>query len=320
MTCAGIFGVGAALPEHVVANADLEARLDTTDAWIVKRTGIRERRHLNGALTLADLAADACREALADARRDPADVEHVIVATVTPERVFPGLAPELATTIGASGAAAVDVNAACAGFVYALDQAAALVESGRARLVVVCGADALSHITDHADRATAVLFGDGAGAVVVAAGELDRGCPSFVLGSDGARTDLLYATLEERRIRMEGREVYRHAVDRLVQATRAALARCRVAVEELDLFVAHQANARIVEAAAARLGLPAEKVYLNIDAVANTSSASIPLALHQAERDGVLAPGATVALAAFGGGFAWGAGVVSWKERVHVCA
>jgi 3-oxoacyl-[acyl-carrier-protein] synthase III len=317
---AGIFGVGAALPDHVITNADLEQRLDTSDEWIVRRTGIRERRHLQGNETLADLATRACLLALDDAGRSGAEVDHVIVSTFTPDRVTPGLAPEVARVIGAARAAAVDLNAACAGFLYGLDQAAALVESGRASVVLVCGAEALSRVTDHSDRSTAVLFGDGAGAVVVAGGELDLGVGGFVLGADGEQADLLYAERDERVLRMQGAEVYRHAVRRVVAASREALERAGKTVEEIDLFVAHQANVRIIDAAATELGLPREKVMINVDQVANTSSASIPLALAQAEREGRLQPGATVALAAFGAGFVWGAGVVGWKEREYPCA
>ena len=317
---AGIFGIGAALPEHVITNADLEQRLDTNDEWIVRRTGIRERRHLQGDETLADLATRACLLALDDAGRSGAEVDHVIVSTFTPDRVTPGLAPEVARVIGAERAAAVDLNAACAGFLYGLDQAAALVESGRASVVLVCGAEALSRVIDHDDRSTAVLFGDGAGAVVVAGGELELGVGGFVLGADGAQADLLYAERDERVLRMQGSDVYRHAVRRMTAASREALERAGRTIEDIDLFVAHQANVRIIEAAATELGIPREKVVVNVDRVANTSSASIPLALEQAEREGRLKPGDTVALAAFGAGFVWGAGIVSWKERVHVCA
>jgi 3-oxoacyl-[acyl-carrier-protein] synthase-3 len=316
----GLFGIGAALPEHVITNADLEQRLDTNDEWIVRRTGIRERRHLQGDETLADLATRACLLALDDAGRTGAEVDYVIVSTFTPDRVTPGLAPEVARVIGADRAAAVDLNAACAGFLYGLDQAAALVESGRASVVLVCGAEALSRVTDHDDRSTAVLFGDGAGAVVVAGGELELGVGGFVLGADGAQADLLYAERDERVLRMQGSDVYRHAVRRMTAASREALARAGRTIEDIDLFVTHQANIRIIEAAATELGIPREKVVVNLDRVANTSSASIPLALEQAEREGRLKPGDTVALAAFGAGFVWGAGIVSWKERVHVCA
>jgi 3-oxoacyl-[acyl-carrier-protein] synthase III len=317
---AGVFGIGGALPHDVITNAQLEGRLATTDEWIVKRTGIRERRWLNGAQSLADLAVDACAAALDDAGRTPDEVDRVLVASITPDRITPGLAPEVAARLGAHEAGAADVNAACAGFLYALDQAAALIESGRAGCVVVCGAEALSRLTDYEDRGTAVLFGDGAGAVVVAAGELDRGVPPFELHSDGVNAALLYADRDEQVLRMQGREVYRHAVQRMADATAAALARAGLRAADVDLFVAHQANARIVEAAAAALGLPSDRVAVNVDRVANTSSASIPLALWQAEREGRLRPGAVVALAAFGAGFVWGAGVIGWKERALVCA
>jgi 3-oxoacyl-[acyl-carrier-protein] synthase III len=317
---AGLFGVGTALPEYRLGNDHFAARLETNDEWIVRRTGIRERYWLNGRQTLADLAVDACEAALADAGRRGDDVDHVIVSTITPDRLTPGLAPEVAMRIGAKEAGAVDVNAACAGFLYALDQAAAMVESGRANVILVVGAEALSRITDAGDRGTAILFGDGAGAVVVAGGELERGCGAFELRSDGQHADLLYASRDERLLRMEGREVYRHAVARMVEATRTALDRAGLVPGDLDLFVAHQANARIIEAAAAELGIPHERVALNVDRVANTSSASIPLALWHAERDGLLTPGATVALSAFGAGFVWGAGIVSWKERAYVTA
>ncbi|MEA2250786.1 MAG: 3-oxoacyl-[acyl-carrier-protein] synthase [Solirubrobacteraceae bacterium] len=318
---AGLFGIGAALPEHVVTNADIEQRLDTTDEWIVRRTGIRERRHLREDESLADLAARACLIALEDAGRTGADVDHLIVSTITPDRLTPGLAPEVARLIGATTASATDLNAACAGFLYALDQAAALVESGRASVVVVCGAEALSRIVDHDDRGTAVLFGDGAGAAVVCGGDdLDLGIGRFELGADATKADMLYAERDERVLRMEGREVYRHAVRRMVEATSTALARAGLAVADIDLFVAHQANVRIIEAAAAELGVPLDRVAINVETTANTSSASIPLALAKAEVDGLLAPGATVAMAAFGAGFVWGAGIVGWKERRYCCA
>lgn len=320
MPRAGVFGVGAALPEAVITNDDLPPSLDTNDAWIVRRTGIRERRRLAPEASLARLAAAACAEALDDAGRTAADVDRIIVSTITADQITPGLAPEVAGLLGCSPIGALDLNAACAGFLVALDEAAALVESGRATCVLVCGAEALSRITDHEDRSTAVLFGDGAGAVVVAAGDLELGFAAFDFGCSAEHAGLLYAGRDERKLRMEGAEVYRHAVRRMVESTRAAMARTGIGIDDVDLFVAHQANARIIEAAAGELGLDPEKVAINVDRVANTSSASIPLALWQAERDGVLRPGARVVVAAFGAGFVWGAGVLSWKERVHVCA
>ena len=307
---AGLFGVGAALPDREIDNAYWEQRLDTDDAWIVRRTGIRTRRWLEPGEPLAPLAARACAEALADAGRTPDEVDQVIVTTITPDKVTPGLAPEVARLIGAHGAAAVDLNAACAGFLYALDQAAALVETGRARVVLVCGAEALSRLTDTEDRGTAVLFGDGAGAVVVAAGELDRGVSRFVLGCDPEQGELLYADNEDRKLRMQGREVYRHAVARMAEATREALDAAGLVAADLDLFVAHQANSRIIESAANELGLPHDKLAINVDRVANTSSASIPLALDEAIRDGRIKPGDTVLMCALGAGVSWGSALV----------
>ncbi len=317
---AAVLGIGAALPEEIVTNADLVANLDTSDEWIQRRTGIKERRHLNGSRTLADLAAEACTMALQDAGRDATDVDRVMVCSLTPDRMMPGLAPAVAQQIGCDLAGAVDLNAACAGFLYALDQAAGLVESGRAELVIVCGAEALSRITDHTDRGTAILFADGAGAVVVGGAEIEHGISTFELRSDGRHSDLLYVDIDERLLRMEGREVYRHAVARMVEASQAALIRAGIGIDDIDVFVAHQANARIIEAAARRLGVPDEKVIMNVDTVANTSSASIPIALWQAEREGQIKPGDVIAMATFGAGFAWGAGVMSWKEHVHAPA
>ena len=320
MTKAGVIGIGSALPDHVVTNKDFESYLDTTDAWIQRRTGIRERRHLNGSLTLTDLAAEACREALRDAGRDAADVDHLIVATFTPDRLMPGLAPKRAELLGTNGAGAIDVNAACAGFLYGLDQAAALIESGRVERALVVGAEALSRVTDPHDRGTAILFADGAAAVVLEGAEIEHGCSPFVLASDGEHGDLLYAERDERLLRMEGQEVYRHAVERMVEATREALRRAQLTVDDVDVLIVHQANRRIIDAAARRLGVREEKVFANVETIANTSSASIPLALHHAEQCGLLKPGDTVALAAFGGGFVWGAGIVKWKEHVHAGA
>lgn len=319
-TRAGLFGIGAALPGNVVTNADLERHLDTTDEWIVRRTGIRERRHLDRRETVASMAARACVAALEDAGREPHEVDQLIVSTITPDRVTPGVAVYVADMIGAGRASTVDINAACAGFLYALEQAAGLIESGRASTILVCAAEALSRLTDHEDRGTAVVFGDGAAAVVVSGGDLERGCGRFVFGSDGAQADLLYAELDERKLRMEGAEVYRHAVQRMSEATLQALEVAELGIDDIDLFVPHQANRRIIESAAAKLELPLERVAVNVDRVANTSSASIPLAMWQAEQDGRLHPGDTVALAAFGAGFVWGAGVVSWKERADVRA
>lgn len=318
---AGIVGIGAALPEHVVTNDDLAERLDTNDAWIVRRTGIKARRHLVAGERLAPLAAEACRRALADAGRDVADVDRIIVSTITPDRLTPGLAPMVHGLLGcATRTAALDLNAACAGFLVALDEAAALIESGRARVILVCGAEALSRVTDFDDRGTAILFGDGAGAVVVAGGELETGISSLVHGTDPAGEEALYADVDAHVLRQDGQVVYRHAVARMVAATTDALATAGLTADDVDLFVAHQANARIIETVANELGVGLERVVFDMDRCGNTSSATIPLALDRAERDGRLTPGSIVALTAFGAGFVWSAGVVRWKEAADVGA
>jgi 3-oxoacyl-[acyl-carrier-protein] synthase-3 len=271
-------------------------------------------------VTRTDLALEACEAALVDAGREASDIDHIIVATFTPDRLMPGLAPRLAKLLGTENAGAIDVNAACAGFLYGLDQASALIESGRVKCALVVGAEALSRVTDPNDRGTAILFADGAAAVVVEGGEYEIGCTPFVLASDGEHGDLLYAERDERLLHMEGQEVYRHAVERMVEATREALRRADMTVDDVDVLIVHQANQRIIDAAARRLGVPEEKVFANVATIANTSSASIPLALHHAELAGRLKPGDIVALAAFGGGFVWGAGIVKWKEHVHASA
>jgi 3-oxoacyl-[acyl-carrier-protein] synthase III len=314
---AAILGIGAALPRQVVTNAALVARLDTSDEWIVRRTGIRERHYLEADELLADLAAAACGEALLDAGVEPLDVDHVIIATITPDRRTPGLAPAVAARVGAARAGVIDINAACAGFLYGLDQAAALIESGRARRVIVCGAEALSRITDHADRATAVLFGDGAGAAVVGPSTDGRGIGSFVYGYDDTLADTLYAERGMGTLTMAGQQVYRHAVARMTEATREVLERNGVTSSELDYFVAHQANARIVTAVAEALAVPLAKVSFNVEWTANTSAASIPIALAAAQRDGHLHPGSIVGMVAFGAGFVWAAGLARFKDSPH---
>jgi 3-oxoacyl-[acyl-carrier-protein] synthase III len=313
---AGILGIGDALPPLVVTNEDLVARLDTSDEWIVRRTGIRERRQLAGKETLTDLAVDACAAALEDAGLQPADVDQVIAATITPDQLTPGLAPSVAAGLGIERTGVVDMNAACTGFLYGLDHAAALVESGRAGHVLVVGAEALSRITDHEDRSTAVLFGDGAGAALVGPIAAGRGIAGFEFGYDAALAPLLYAERDQRLLRMAGQEVYRHAVARMSEASAHLLERLGIDASEIDYFVPHQANARIVAAVADALGVAHERVSFNVEWTANTSAASIPLGLAAAAREGKLEPGALVAMVAFGAGFVWGAGVSSWKEGV----
>jgi 3-oxoacyl-[acyl-carrier-protein] synthase-3 len=315
-----ITGLGCYVPERVLSNDELATIVDTSDEWIRERTGIRERRIAAPEEALTDLALPAVHAALGQAQVEAEDIDLLVCATVTPDMMFPTASALLADTIGAPQAAAYDLLAGCTGFVYAIAQAYAMMSAGLSERALVVGGDVLSRILDWTDRSTLVLFGDGAGAVVVAGGELDLGVGGFVLGADGAQADLHYAERDEQVLRMQGADVYRHAVRRMTAATREALERAGKTVDDIDLFVAHQANVRIIGAAAAELGIPRDKVMVNVDRVANTSSASIPLALEQAEREGRLQPGDTVALSAFGAGFVWGAGVIGWKEREYPCA
>ncbi|MGH3840429.1 MAG: beta-ketoacyl-ACP synthase 3 [Pseudonocardiaceae bacterium] len=270
-----IVGVGAALPERIVPNSYFAEHLDTSDEWIVKRTGIRERRWLDTDASLAELATRACRDALTLSGRNPVDVHHLVVATTTPDRITPGVAVEVAALLGMPRPAAFDLHAACAGFVYALDHACALIQTGRAECVLVCGAEALTRIIDRTDRSTAVLFGDAAGAVLLAAVP-DMPEPSFALGSDGKLMSLLYVDRHDSVVRMRGSEIYEHAIEKMSHCTKIALDRRGLKISDIDLFIAHQANERIVRGAARMLEIPDDRLYLNVDRMANTSSASVP--------------------------------------------
>ena len=322
MLRSAIIGTGAYLPEKVLTNDDLAEIVYTSDEWIRTRTGIRQR-HIaaDGELT-SDLAVHAARNALADAGLGPADIDMILVATTTPDRTFPATAATVQEKLGIThGGPAFDVQAVCSGFLYGLATADAFIRSGQARTVLLIGAETFSRILDWQDRGTCVLFGDGAGAVIMRAeegrGDLsDRGVLATRLHADGRYADLLYvdggpsAGESCGKVRMKGREVFRHAVVKLAEVTREVLDDAGARPEDIALMVPHQANIRILEATAKKLGLPPEKVHVTVDRHGNTSAASVPLALDDARRSGRLHPGDLVLLEAMGGGFTWGASLV----------
>lgn len=308
---AEIAGLGVALPEAVLGNAPIAARLGIEEDWIVQRTGIEERRVAASGERLVDLAAAACSRALADANVAASELDLVVLATSSNERLMPAGAGEIAASLGAEAAGAYDLNAACSGFVAALSVGTAQVEAGRAGRVLVLGAELMSRLTDPADRATSALFADGAGAVVVQSSEEARIGP-MVIGADGGNADLIYVDGTERLIRMQGHETFRHAVARLSEATLRALELAELERGDVDLYVYHQANARILRAVGKRLGLPGERVVDCIRRLGNTSAASIPLALDHARSNGALSAGDRVLLGAFGAGLNWAATTVTW--------
>lgn len=303
-----VTGWGTALPETVVTNAMLEERLDTSDSWIVERSGIRERR-IGG--TVTGLSVEAGRAALARADVGPGDVDLLLLATTTPDETVPATSAAVHAALGLTGGA-LDVNAACAGFVYALVLAHGALAVGVRRALVV-GADCLSRITDPDDRGTAVLFADGAGAVVLEAGVGTGGMEAFDLGVDGSAHDLLVCP-HGGTLSMEGREVFRRAVRITAESAGKVLAGAGLAASDIALFVPHQANLRIVEAAAERIGIPMERTAIVLDRTGNTSSASIPLALAEAADAGRLAPGDHVLLSGFGAGMTWASVVMRWAD------
>ncbi|TPE59221.1 ketoacyl-ACP synthase III [Sandaracinobacter neustonicus] len=309
-----IIGTGSALPPEIVTNADLADRLDTSDEWIVERTGIRERHVAAPGVKTSDLAVQAAEAAMQAANVGAADIDLVIVATATPDQTFPATATTVQARLGIRQGAAFDVAAVCSGFVYALTVADAMLKTGAHRRALVIGAELFSRILDWEDRTTAVLFGDGAGAVVLEAQETDsRGILSARLHADGRHNDLLYvdggpgSTGTVGKLRMKGREVFRHAVANLASVTFEVLEDAGLSASEIDWIVPHQANARILEATAKKLGLPMERVIMTVSGHANTSAASVPLALDAAVRSGRIKPGDLCLLEAMGGGFTWGA-------------
>jgi 3-oxoacyl-[acyl-carrier-protein] synthase III len=309
---AAIAGLGMAVPPDVVDNAPIAARLGISEQWIVERTGVEQRRIAAPGERLASYAAEAGAGAVGAAELEATDLDLVLVATMSHEQLTPHAAPLVADHIGAAGAGALDVNAACTGFLSALSMATGQIESGRAEAALVVGADLVSRLTNRDDRSTAGLFGDGAGAVVLRPTEPPGRIGPVILGADGARAGLIQADRGDGLIRMKGPDTFRQAVDRLSQATLAALAAADRELADVDLFVYHQANSRIIGAVGERLELPPERVIDCVPRYGNTSAGSIPIALAEALRHGLLHDGSTVLCAAFGGGLAWGATMFEW--------
>jgi 3-oxoacyl-[acyl-carrier-protein] synthase-3 len=326
LTGVTIGGLGVSLPEEIRTNDDLAGMVETSHEWILTRTGIAERRIASTAVATSDLAVAAAREALAHAGVGAEEVDLIIVATVTPDMPFPATGCLVQEALGARRAACFDLEAACSGFLYGVSVGAQFIRTGTYRRVLVIGAETLSRIVDWNDRATCVLFGDGAGAALLEPAPEGEGLLGILLGADGAHAELITqpaggsrrpASLEtvlqgEHVIRMNGREVFRLAVPAMARASERVLAQAGLGLEDVDLFVPHQANARIIDAVGERLGIPRERVFLNIERYGNISSASIPVSLYDAETSGRLRPGDVVLTAAFGAGLTWAAAVWRW--------
>jgi 3-oxoacyl-[acyl-carrier-protein] synthase-3 len=324
---AEVASVGVAVPPGVLTNADLTRMLDTSDAWIVERTGIRERHIARAEETVAMLSQEASERAMAAAGVTADQLDAIVLATASPDRLLPSTACDLQALLGAENAAAFDIGAACPGFVYALTVAEGLIASGQSGTVLVVGAEKLSAITDFQDRSTAILFGDGAGAAIVRrSSQPGRGILATFIKSDGRLAPLLYRPgggsadpISERVVcershymKMAGREVFKAAVRTMADACDEALRRAGVTADQVDLLVPHQANLRIIEAIAKHAGFPMSRVMVNVERYGNTSSASIPLALEQALAEGRVGPGSVILMVAFGAGFTWGSAVIRW--------
>jgi 3-oxoacyl-[acyl-carrier-protein] synthase-3 len=316
-------GFGASLPKRVMTNSEMEEKVDTSDEWIVQRTGIRQRHIAGEGETTASLGEAAARAALDRAGLTPADLDVIIVATSTPDNTFPATAVNIQNRLGMHHGAAFDMQAVCSGFVYAVATADAYIRGGLARRVLVIGAETFSRILDWNDRTTCVLFGDGAGAIILERAEgggttADRGVLTAQLRSDGAHKEKLYVdggpstTGTVGHLRMEGREVFKHAVGMITDVIEAAFEATGTTAEDLDWLVPHQANRRIIDGSARKLGIPLEKVVVTVDLHGNTSAASIPLALNVAASDGRIKEGDLVLLEAMGGGFTWGSVLLRW--------
>jgi 3-oxoacyl-[acyl-carrier-protein] synthase-3 len=318
-----ITGLGAHVPERVLTNEELAELVDTTDEWILERTGIRERRIAAREEAMTDIALPACRRALESAGIEPDAIDLLIVATVTPDMTFPSTAALLADILAMPEAAAYDLSAGCTGFMYALAQAYGMLAGGLARRALVVGGDVLSKILDWSDRSTLVLFGDGAGAVVIEAVEAG-GFLGFELGADGGGGVNLWLPgsgsrhfeAPDRLVKMNGREVFKFATRVLVASAQKILAACGLTVDDVDVYVPHQANVRIIDHATHKLGIDPGRVVVNVDRYGNTSSGSIPLALEDARRDGRLGPGKLVLMTGMGAGLTWGSSLIEWTEEL----
>jgi 3-oxoacyl-[acyl-carrier-protein] synthase-3 len=323
VTRSAVTGVGSYLPEQIVTNADLARIVDTSDEWIQERTGIKQRHKARDDQPTSDLATEAARRALADAGKTPADIDLIVVATTTPDMTFPATASIVQRKLGAPVGIAFDVQAVCSGFVYALSVADGFVARGLAKCALVIGAEELTRLMDWTDRSTCVLFGDGAGALVIEPREgqgtkADQGLLGFALRCDGTKTDLLYddggpaTTGQVGHLRMAGNQVFRHAVVNIAEAITACCEASGIEIADVDWFVPHQANQRIIDDSARRLGIAPEKVISTVSQHGNTSAASIPLALDAAVHDGRIKRGDLVLLEAMGGGFTWGSALLRW--------
>ncbi|WP_339208895.1 beta-ketoacyl-ACP synthase III [Paenibacillus sp. FSL K6-3182] len=322
----GIIGTGKYVPERILSNKELEAMVETNDEWIVTRTGIKERRLASAEEATSDLALHASREAIAAAGLTPEDIDLIIVATITPDMFFPSTACLLQDKLGAKQAAAFDLSAACSGFIYGLATGTSMIASGMYKHVLVVGAETLSRITDYTDRNTCILFGDGAGAVVLGPVEEGRGFQSFVLGADGSGGDLLKVhgggsrvpaseeSIQSKQhfIHMAGNDVFKFAVRIMGSVAEEALQKAGLNKEDIDLLIPHQANIRIIQSALNRLSLSEDKAMVNLDKYGNMSSASIPVALAEAVEQGRVSEGDRLVLVGFGGGLTWGASVLVW--------
>ncbi len=325
MSFVRFLGTGSAAPEKVLANADLEKIVDTSDEWIRTRTGIRERRIADPGTATSDIAYDACVRALESASVEPGELDAIIVGTVTPDYIFPSTACLLQSRLGARHIMAFDVLAGCSGFMYALQAGKGIIDGGNAKKVLIVGAETLSTIMDFQDRSTCILFGDGAGAAVISASDTP-GVMSITMGANGSQWQLLYMPGGGSRIpasedsirnrahflKMAGQEVFKEAVKAIESSSLEAIRLADLTPDDIDLFIPHQANYRILEAVRKRIGLPEEKVFSNLDRYGNTSSASVPIALDEAVRSGRVKKDDKILISVFGAGFTWGAAVINW--------